>query len=80
MKLKFWPVFGIIVTILLMFVLGYVIGYVHGMQKAVEYGSEIVDKIHVDNFNVDINQTKIDDAINEIKNAAIQRIRNSTNE
>jgi hypothetical protein len=80
MKLKFWPVFGIVLLILLMFVTGYIIGYVHGMEKAVEYGSQIVDKIHIDNFNVDINQTKIDDTINEIKQIAIQRMGNSTNE
>jgi hypothetical protein len=76
MKLKCWPVFGIVLLILLMFVIGYVIGYVHGMERAVEYGSQFVDKIHIDNVTVDINQTKIDNFINEIKDIA----RNYTNE
>lgn len=72
MKLKFWSVFLMVVLMLTILffggILGYVIGYQDGARDAVEYASKMIDKVSIDNLNIDINQTTIDNAISELKN------------
>lgn len=47
---------------------GYTLGYQHGARAMVNYAVQVVDKIKIDQFNVEINNTKLDDMLNSLEN------------
>jgi proteasome assembly chaperone (PAC2) family protein len=47
---------------------GYVYGYQAGARDVVEYASELVDKMKVDTFNIEVNGQKIGDIIDKLQN------------
>lgn len=71
-KLTFWSVFKVVFILTLTFlaggVTGYVLGYQDGAKAVITYATEIFERIKIDNFNIELNQTKIDEVMNNIKN------------
>lgn len=56
------------VALIVGILIGYMIGYQHGAKAMVNYAVTIVDKIKIDKFNVEINQTKMDKLFEELEN------------
>jgi len=86
MKIRFWPVFGVVVLCMLMLAVGgiggYVWGYQDGVTATINYATTIIDRIRIDNVHLELNETKIDNALEEMKNISqqlMQRINNINN-
>lgn len=71
----------LILAICFFFVLGVFSGYYSGQKSMANYMISIAGKVHVDNVTISFNQTKMDEALDFMKNVTssiIQIAKNKT--